>query len=277
MRGPAVPLLLLGATLLAQTSAAAVVTSDIEFVKRENRPVLLDSSVPDGPGPFPTVIVVHGGGFTGGSKTMYVTPMFQPLTTANFAWFSINYRLVPEVNLHGQVDDVLSAIQWVHDHAREYKVDPQRIALLGESAGAFLVDYAAIVAPKDLRVAAVVSFYGPHDMALMVQEKGLGKGITALTGVEELNAEGKKQLRAVSPYYMVRKGLPPFFLPHGTADELVPYKQSPRFCDALKRKGAECELYTVTGGLHGMGNWEKHPDQLEYKSAVIAWLKTKLQ
>ncbi len=208
---------------------------------------------------------------------MYVTPMLQPLTAGNFAWFSINYRLVPEVNLHGQVDDVISAIQWVHDHAQEYKVDPKRVALLGESAGAFLVDYAAIVAPKDLRVAAVVSFYGPHDLALQVQEKGLSKGVKALTGVEELNAEGTKQLRAVSPYYMVRKGLPPFLLLHGTADELVPYIQSPRFCDALKAKRVDCELYTVPGGLHGMGNWEKHADQAEYKSVVIAWLKKKLQ
>lgn len=277
MRALVISLLVLGTILFAETCVAAIVTSDIEFVKRGSAPLLLDASVPDGPGPFPAVIVVHGGGFTGGSKTLYVTPMFQPLTAANFAWFSINYRLVPEVNLHGQVDDVVSAIQWVHDHAQEYKVDPKRIALLGESAGAYLLDYAAIVAPKNLRVAAVVSFYGPHDLAMLVKEKGLGKGIMALTGVEELNAEGEKQLRAVSPYYMVKKGLPPFLLLHGTADELVPYQQSPRFCQALKVKGVNCELYTVKDGLHGMGNWEKHPDQLEYKSVVIDWLKKKLQ
>ncbi len=208
---------------------------------------------------------------------MYITPMFQPLTAGNFAWFSINYRLVPEVNLHGQVDDVISAIQWLHDHAQEYKVDPKRIALLGESAGAYLVDYAAIVAPKNLQVAAVVSFYGPHDLVQLVKEKGLGKGIQALTGVQELNAEGEKQLRAVSPYDMVKKGLPPFLLLHGTADELVPYQESPRFCDALKARGVDCELHTVPGGLHGVGNWEKHPEQLDYKSVVIAWLKKKLQ
>lgn len=276
MRGPFVSSLLFCATLLVHTGAAAVVTSDVEFTKRGGTPLLLDASVPDGPGPFPAVIVVHGGGFTRGSKTMYVTPMFQPLTAANFAWFSINYRLVPEVNLHGQVDDVVSAIQWVHDHALEYKVDPKRIALLGESAGAYLVDYAAIVAPQDLRVAAVVSFYGPHDLVMQVQEKGLSKGMTGLTGVAELNPEGEKQLRAVSPYFIVKNGLPPFLLLHGTADELVPYQQSPRFCQALKTKGVKCELYTVKDGLHGMGNWEKHADQLEYKSVVIQWLRKEL-
>ena len=176
MRAPGISLLLC-ATLFAGTGAAAIVTRDVEFVKRGNTPILLDASVPDGPGPFPAVIVVHGGGFTQGSKTMYITPMFQPLTVANFTWFSINYRLVPEVNLQGQVDDVLSAIQWVHDHAAEYKVDPKRIALLGESAGAFLVDYAAMVAPMKIHVAAVVSFYGPHDLVMQTKEKGLGKGM----------------------------------------------------------------------------------------------------
>jgi acetyl esterase len=277
MRGAVFTLLLLWTIFLAERGEAAVVTSDVEYVLRGNTPLLLDASVPAGPGPFPAVIVVHGGGFTAGSKTMYVTPILEPLTAGNFAWFSINYRLVPEVNLQGQVDDVISAIQWVHDHAREYKVDPKRIALLGESAGAFLVDYAAIVAPKKLRVAAVVSFYGPHDMALQIEEKGLGKGIRSLTGVEELNADGKERLRALSPYFMIQKGLPPFLLLHGTADELVPYHQSPLFCQALKAKGVDCELYTVPGGLHGMVQWEKHADQLEYKSVVVGWLKRKLQ
>jgi len=273
----AVCLFLLGATLLAQTSGAAVVTRDVEFVKRGSTPLLLDASVPDGPGPFPTVIVVHGGGFTKGNKTMYITPMFQPLTAANFTWFSINYRLVPEVSLQGQVDDVLSAIQWVHDHASEYKVDPRRIALLGESAGAFLTDYAAMVAPKELRVAAVVSFYGPHDLLMEAKEEGLDDGTRVLAGVQDLNAAGEKRLRDVSPYYMIKPGLPPFLLLHGTADELVPYQESPRFCDALKASGVECDLYTVPGGKHGVGSWEKHPDQLEYKSVVIAWLKKELQ
>ena len=76
---------------------------------------------------------------------------------------------------------------------------------------------------------------------------------------------------------MVKKGLPPFLLLHGTADELVPYQESPLFCDALKAHGVDCELYPVPGGRHGVGSWEKHPDQLAYKSVVIAWLKKKLQ
>ncbi len=270
-------LFLLCFVLSAGRAAAAVVTTDVEFVKRGSVPILLDASVPEGPGPFPAVIAVHGGGFTQGSKTVYITPIFPTLTTGKFTWFSINYRLVPEVNLHGQVDDVISAIRWVHDHAKEYKVDPKRIALLGESAGAYLVDYAAMVAPKDLQVAAVVSFYGPHDLVMQAKEKGLSKGLQGLTGVEELNADGEKRLRGVSPTFMVHKGLPPFLLLHGTADQLVPYQESTLFCEALKAQGVACELFTVPDGRHGMGSWEGHTEQSKYKAVVSEWLKKNLQ
>jgi acetyl esterase len=122
------------------------------------------------------------------------------------------------------VDDVVSALAWVHAHAAEYKVDPKRVALMGESAGAYLVDYAAMIAPKTLPLAAT-------------KRGTVSEGTTGLTGVKELNAEG----------------LPPFLLLHGTADEQVPYEQSPRFCEALKTQGVACELYTVPGGRHGLG------------------------
>jgi len=245
---------------------------DIEFVRRGSQPLLLDASVPDGPGPFPAVVLVHGGGFTKGNKTTYITPIFEPLTKANFAWFTIDYRLAPAAQLPAPVDDVVSALEWVHRHATEYKVDPKRIALLGESAGAYLVDYAAMVAPKQYAPAAVVSFYGPHDLLMQTSGKTVGEGLAGLTGVHELDSAGEKKLRAVSPYYMVRKGLPPFLLIHGDKDQLVPYEQSVRFCKTLQAHEDACELFTVPGAIHGMGVWEQHSDQQAYKAKVVEWL-----
>ena len=86
--------------------------------------------------------------------------------------------------------------------------------------------------PADLRVAGLVSFYGPRDLVEQVNEKGLSKGIQAVTGVQEMNAYGAKQLAAVSPYDMVKKGLPPFLLLHGTTDELAP--TASRFVSAMR-------------------------------------------
>ncbi len=263
--------------LATATLTAASVTHDIEFVRRGASPLALDASVPDGSGPYAAVIIVHGGGFARGNKVTYVTPMFQPLTDANLVWFTIDYRLTPASHLPDPVDDVISALRWVHEHAAQYKVDPKRVALLGESAGAYLVDYAAMIAPKELPIAAVVSFYGPHDLVLQAKVKGLSAGLRDLTGARELDPAGAQRLREVSPYFMVRRGLPPFLLLHGTADEQVPYQQSPRFCAALEAQGNACELYTVDGGRHGMGQWEEHAGQLAYKRVVIDWLKKTLR
>lgn len=264
-------------TLFALSLQAAVVTKDIEYVRRDGQPLKLDAAIPDGPGPFAAVILVHGGGWTQGNKTTYITPIFKPLTDAHFAWFTIDYRLAPAAHLPAPVDDVISAIQWVHEHAAEYKVDPKRIALLGESAGAYLVDYAAIAAPKALAPAAVVSFYGPHDLTYEHKGETVNTGVAGLTGVRRMDAEGEQKLRAVSPYYLARQGLPPFLLVHGDKDQLVPYEQSPRFCQVLQQHGAQCELFTVPGGIHGMGVWEQHADQQAYKTKVIDWLRARLR
>jgi len=260
--------------LLAALAPGATVTRDIEYVKRGNTPLLLDASVPDGPGPFPTVIIVHGGGFVRGNKVTYVPPLFPPLTEAGFTWFTIDYRLAPASKLPDPADDIVAALAWVHAHAKEYKVDPKRVALMGESAGGFLVDYAAMIAPKSLPLAAPVSFYGPHDFTVSAKKRGApSEGMTGLTGVTELNEAGLKRLAELSPYSMVKKGLPPFLLIHGTADEQVPYEQSPRFCEALKAKGGRCELYTVPGAGHGIGGWEKVPEFQGYKVKMVEWLR----
>jgi acetyl esterase len=78
---------------------------------------------------------VHGGSRRHGDKQTFVKPLFEPLTNAGFAWFTINYRLAPAYHFPAPVDDVESAIRYVQSHAAEYKVDLKRIAITGESAG----------------------------------------------------------------------------------------------------------------------------------------------
>jgi alpha-L-fucosidase 2 len=255
---------------------AATVTNAIPYVTRPSGPLLLDASIPDGPGPFATVIIVHGGGFTKGNKVTYVPPIFQPLTHGGFAWFSIDYRLAPDATAKDQVDDVSAALAWVHQHAAQYKVDPKRVVLLGESAGAYLVDYVAMVAPKSDPIAAVVSFYGPADFTFKGVAAKLSPPMRTFFGVTPQTTNVEAQLQTMSPYFMVHAGLPPFLLLHGTADEQVDYGQSPHFCEALKAKGNSCELYTVQGARHGMGQWEENAGQLAYKDKVVEWLKQTL-
>src|SRR5690348_15916621 len=154
---------LITAACSAVMAAAPIDRKDVEYGRPGGKPLLLDVHVPDGPGPFPAVILVHGGGFDEGSKSTNVRPLFQPLADAGFAWFSIDYRMAPEFRAPQAIADVAAAIRWVREHAAEYHVDPRKVAIAGESAGGYLVDYAGTHEQPDTKLQAVVSFYGPAD------------------------------------------------------------------------------------------------------------------
>ena len=76
----------------ATLSAAALDRKDVEYARPDGKAVLLDLHVPDGTGPFPAAILIHGGGFDEGSKSTNVRPLFDVLAGAGYAWFSIDYR-----------------------------------------------------------------------------------------------------------------------------------------------------------------------------------------
>lgn len=250
--------------------------SDIEFAQVGNLRLTLDAFVPEGPGPFPTCILVHGGGFVRGDKQSFIKPLFAPLSQAGFTWFTINYRLAPEHRWPACADDVETAIRWVRAHAPEYKVDLNRLALIGESAGGHLVSYVGCHGATDLGLAAVVPFYGPHDLELQVKTRqALGESMQALLGLTTLNDEAWSRLRAASPSSYVRSGAPPFLLIHGTKDAQVPYEQSVRFQQQMQAAGNKCDLITVAEGAHGMGSWEKLGS--DYQQQLLAWLRKTLR
>jgi alpha-L-fucosidase 2 len=264
-------------------TARSAVQSDIEYGQAGGERLLLDASIPDGPGPFPAVILVHGGGWragdkSGGPQKGYMAPMQDPLSQAGFAWFSINYRLTPKFPHPAQIEDLETAIRWVKAHAAQYHVDPKRIALAGESAGGQMVGLAAVRADDSTRVAAVVGFYGLYDF--LTPSKALGQPIPSFAKLttketQSLDDATLKLLHDVSASSFVKPGLPPFLLLHGTADQGVPYEQSVNFQAKLKAVGVPCELISIQDGPHGMLPWPAlAPD---FKDRVVAWLKTTLK
>ena len=260
----------------AAEPAIPFLKTDIEFAKVGDVSLTLDVFVPEGTGPFPTCILVHGGGFIRGDKQSYIKPLFEPLSKAGFAWFTINYRLAPQHRWPACAEDVETAIRWVKAHAKEYKVDVDRIALIGESAGGHLVSYVGTRAKEDTRVAAVVPFYAPHDLELQVKHRNmLGESMTALLGLTELNDDAWKRLREVSPSSYVHKAMPPFLLIHGDKDPTVPFEQSTRFQKQMQDAGDQCDLITIPEGVHGMGAWDKLNS--DYKEQLVAWLTTTLK
>lgn len=274
MKNWLLPFLLLS---LALAPLRGALQTDVEYGNAGGESLRLDVCVPEGAGPFPAVILVHGGGWNAGDKSGgrlkgYMAPMQEPLTQAGFAWFSINYRLSPKFAYPACIEDVETAIRWVKAHAAEYRLDPARIALAGESAGGHLVALAAVRMTDATRLAAVIPFYGRHDLVGDVPIGGkLAPNLAALFArPETLDAQTETLLRAASPLDLVRPGLPPFLLVHGTADQSVPYQQSVALEARLRVAGVPCDFITIKDGPHGMLYWEKFaPD---YKAQVVAWL-----
>lgn len=259
------------ALILLASAVHAELKTDIEFANPDGVSLTLDAFVPDGEGPFPTCILVHGGGFTKGDKTSFIKPLFEPLSKAGFAWFTINYRLAPQHRYPACLEDVESAIRWVKAHAKEYKVDAGKIALIGESAGGHLVSFAGVRGEGETRVAAVVPFYAPHNLVFQCDNrKALGPSMEALFGLTELNDDARKILREASPSTYVKAGLPPFLLIHGDKDDKVPYAQSPMFQEKMKTAGNTCDLITIPEGGHGMSGWDKL--RSDYAKQMIEWL-----
>ncbi len=267
-----------GAYFLLAVSAVAAdrytVTPDIEFTRPAGIGIRMDAHVPPGNGSFPTVILVHGGGWTGGDKAgKIVEPLFRPLTEGGFAWFSINYRLAPEFPYTAAVEDVESSVRFLKRHAKEYKVDPERIALMGESAGGHLVNL--VGARNTAGVAAVVCFYGPIDLiewSKRFDDKPLPKSVQSAFQIEARDDAGLARIREASPATYLSRKTPPFLVIHGTKDDAVAYSQATLTVELFTKIGVPCELITIQDGVHGVMNWEKDPKFQTYKPAMIAWL-----
>ncbi len=249
------------------------VIPDVEYARPAGFSVKLDAHIPPGKGPFPAVILVHGGGWSAGDKAgKFIQPLFGPLDQTGFVWFSIDYRLAPQFSFPAPAEDLEAAVRFVKQHAQEYKVNPARIALMGESAGGHLVNL--VGAKNDVGVAAVICFYGPIDMvewSKSLEGKPLTPALQAFFKMHTLE-EGRATIRESSPRIYLNSKTPPFLVIHGTKDEAVDYSQALLTVELLKKLGVPCELITIQDGVHGVMNWEKEPRFQTYKAPMIAWL-----
>jgi len=233
---------------------------DVPYAQPAGVRLTFDAHIPDGTGPFPAAILVHGGGWVAGDKQQYINYLFKPLADAGFAWFSINYRLAPQYRFPAPAEDVERAVRFIKANAAKYKIDPKRIALIGESAGGHLVSYVGVRHPRKSRVAAVVAMYGIHDFVTACQQwQPVPDEIFKLFGISAIDSSTQPFLLKASPVTYVRRDAPPFLLIHGSQDEDVPYAQSVEMCDKLRRARASCELMRIEGAPHWHGPLGESP------------------
>ena len=201
----------------------------------------------------PGVIVIHGGGWTGGTKEGHSQETCLRYVEKGFVCADVEYRLAKVAPAPAAVTDVLDAAHWFEENAKKYDVDTKRIVVTGGSAGGHLSLMVGMT-PKSAKlgpaakIAAVVNFYGITDVG--DQLGGPNMREYAVTWVPE--GSGRLELaKRVSPMTYVRKGLPPILTIHGDADQTVPYEHGVKLTKALRDAGDDAELVSVPQGKHG--------------------------
>ncbi len=235
----------------------------------------LDLYVPAGSGPFPLVINIHGGAFKMGSKAMLDTPVKDALLGAGYAVASINYRLSSEAIFPAALKDAKASVRFLRANATAYRLDAQRFASFGQSAGGNLAsllgtsqgvaefdDAALGNAQTSSAVQAVMDWFGPSDF-LQMDAQALAQGCGASDQTHNLaNSPESLYLGAAiqsvpalaaksNPITYIVTTTPPFLLQKGTLDCTVPVGQSMLLADALKAKGVFVRYDQLSGAGHG--------------------------
>jgi len=216
--------------------------------------------------PQPTVLYFHGGGWVQGSKESSVLSVL-PYLEMGWNVINVEYRLARASLAPAAVEDCLCALRWVIHNAKQYNVDVNRIVTTGNSAGGHLALTTGMIpasagldrecpGPEELKVAAIVNWYGITDVADLLEGDNMRAFAVGWLGSLPNRVEVAKR---VSPMTYVRAGLPPTISIQGDSDPTVPYQQSVKLHAALTKVGVANKHVTVPGGLHGNFKPEEYP------------------
>lgn len=249
----------------AQESAHFEVRADVPYGQVDGHTLLLDLYLPkdDGKGLRPAVVVIHGGAWRSGNKTQ-LRQIAEMFARRGYVAAAINYRLAPKWSYPAQLDDCQRVVRWLRKRAKEFSIDPKRFGAAGASAGGHL---SALLGTRETRddtdpelkgisskVQCVLDIFGPTDFT----DEGYVKASrTLLPGKILLDFLGKPYdeapdiWRDASPLFHVSHDDAPFFIIHGTEDQLVPVEHSNRIAEALQKVGVEVKLVIIEGMGHG--------------------------
>lgn len=237
------------------------VEEGIAYTAPAGQELLLDAYLPGSPtgtdGPVPAVVVVHGGGFSGGSRAgPDAGPVAAALASAGIAAFSVDYRLLP-ATYPAAVQDVQAAVAWLRspEQTARFGIDPRRIGLFGGSAGAILVAQAATAgegpAGTGARVSAVVAMSGLYDADPALPDAAGDQLSVALDYLGCADLADCPAVAKASPLAAVDASDPPFFLSHAV-EESLPVASAERFAAGLQAAGVAVELRVLPGAGHSV-------------------------
>lgn len=248
-----------------------IIETNLTYAQRGDVKLQLDLARPrEGNGPFPAIVFIHGGGWSGGNRQGY-RGYLEQAAQRGYVALTISYRLTqPDQNKKpanphpAQIHDCKAAVRWLREHAADYKVDPQRIGVTGGSAGGHLSLLVGLTEPKDglegetsrpelsTRVQAVVNVFGPTDLARLA-ETSAGTLDLLKWFCNGSVAEKPEVYRQASPLTFVTQDDPPILTLHGDKDTLVPPEQATLLDQKVKAMGGQHQLVMLEGQGHGFG------------------------
>jgi alpha-L-fucosidase 2 len=261
-------------TMLALALLAAS-HANLSYSPRKN--LRLDLDTPAGAGPFLTIIAVHGGGWSAGSRAD-AAPFCSVIVKSGFACAAIDYRTAPATRFPGQIEDLRDAIRFLMANAAQFHLESRGVVLAGESAGGQLVSWLGAQHPAEVPILGVISFSAPMDLVAL-GEPGRSLGVVPpevrdLTGATGWTDEDIGRMREASPYAAIRPGNPPFLIFHGQADQLVPSTQSRAFCEQLRSTGNRCQSVIIPRARHGLWSEEQFDRWAPlWQDTLVAWIK----
>ena len=243
------------ATWAVQFANNYAITPNITYLLANNYEAKLDVYARrNTTGPQPTLIHIHGGGWTGGTKESalsFLMPWFE------MGWNVVNveYRLAKVSLAPAAVEDCLCALRWIAANSTQYNLDTTRLVVTGDSAGGHLAMTTGMI-PESAgldrecpgvplpKVAAIVNWYGITDVGDLLDGPNRRAYAVAWLSSKPDREEIAKRL---SPLTYVRPGLPPILTIHGDADPTVPYTHALRLQEALQTAGVPHQLLTIPG------------------------------
>ena len=271
---------------------------DVVYGHASGQDLKLDAFLCDSAKASPVVIYIHGGGWRQGDKQpnentfrvehLILDALKAAMQSAGIAVVSIDYRLSDVAVYPAQVDDVTRAVQFVRHHAKEWRLDPARIGVLGPSAGGHLALWIGLhpdranpksadpVERESTRLRCIVNFYGVTDFHAMQQHPesyriAAFRQLFGYTESDSLSRLTEEQMDAASPVSYIERDSPPVFTAHGTGDVVVPVEQAELLIAKLTAKGVASENYLLPRGNHGLSN--PRPDWPDFQKAAFEFLK----